>query len=74
MTIFTPQHNIFNEYSALSDIITKVLIQFVGERVQALDSWLQGALPIINAFFMSQMGRFTIATVDPELLKTYFSI
>lgn len=39
-----------------------------------LDSWLLTALPIINTFFLSQISRYTITTVDPDLLRWYFSI
>ena len=51
MTIFTPSHNMFNEYSSLTDILVKVFTQFVGERVADLNNWLQTALPCINSFF-----------------------
>lgn len=39
-----------------------------------LDTWLATALPIINAFFLAQISRYTITTVDPDLLRWYFSI
>lgn len=74
MGIFTPQNNMFNEYCGLADIIIKVFTQFVGEQVPVLDIWLQTALPVINAFFLAQISRYTITTVDPDLLRWYFSI
>jgi hypothetical protein len=55
-------------------VVCKVLTQFVGERVGVLDSWIGGTLGRINSFFLGQVQQSTIGSIDPDLLKWYFSI
>lgn len=75
MSIFASNSiEVFNEYNNLLDIVCKVFTQFVGEKIRVLDDWLVSNLPIINNFFMSQIQRATMNSIDPDILKWFFAI
>ena len=65
---------LFNEYSDLLDVICRVFSQFVSEKIRVLDEWLMANLPSINNFFMNQIQKATMNSIDPDILKWFFAL
>jgi len=68
------QDNLFPLYNSLTDIITRILTQFIGENVPAFHQWLTVSIPPINSFFFGEISRKGIDKVDPDTLRYFFSL
>lgn len=75
MRIFTPgEMGLFASYSSLVEIISRVLTQFMNVPLPALDAWLAANLLPIDHFFLGYAQARSLAQIDPDVIKEFFSV
>lgn len=70
--IFVP--NRFTMYCGMTDIIYRILVQFMDGNVAEFNQWIECYLPQISQFMEGEIQKVPLDKIEPDLVRYYLVV